>query len=296
MHCCLRFVYFYCMKKISFTLFLFCTACAQPSKLQILGELPGELREASACEYASGTIWITEDHGNKAELYALDKNARQKHTLILSGISNNDWEELSSDPDGNLYIGDFGNNDNKRRDLAIYKIDVKMLGKAETGIASKTTFYYEEQREFPPKKSQRIFDCEAFFAWGDYFYLFSKNRSPNFDGTTILYRIPNQPGNFAAQKISEFRTCANYNRCAVTGADISPDGKKVALLTADKVFLFEGFSGDDFFSGKSREIGLGHFSQKEGIGFASNTELLVTDEKDKKTGGNLYRLDLKAKP
>ncbi|RZJ66421.1 MAG: hypothetical protein EOO50_09975 [Flavobacterium sp.] len=261
-----------------------------------MGELPKELKETSACDFLNGKIWTTEDHGNAAKIYAIDRSGQLKHTLTISGVHNNDWEELSSDEAGNIYIGDFGNNDNERRDLTIFKIDAGQLGKEETRISAKTTFSYPDQKDFPPKKSQRIFDCESFFVSGDYFYLFSKNRSSSFDGTTILYRVPNKPGNFEAEKISEFKTCGNYNRCAVTGADISPNGKKVALLTSDKVFLFEDFKSDDFFSGKSHEIALDHFSQKEGIGFASDDELLITDEKDKKTGGNLYSLDLKAKP
>lgn len=283
------------MKKISLALWLVCAACAQESKLDVLAELPNDLKETSACEFTNGKIWTTEDHGNEAKLFALDRSGKLLHTLQITGVKNNDWEELSSDSAGNLYIGDFGNNDNERRDLAIYRIDAAQLNQTETVISAKTTFFYPDQKAFPPKKSQRIFDCESFFVSGDYFYLISKNRSANFDGTAILYRVPNKPGHYPAQKISEFKTCGNYNRCAVTGADISPDSKKVALLTSDKVFLFENFTADDFFSGDSKHIELNDFSQKEGIGFSTNDELLITDEKVKKTGGNLYRLDLKTK-
>lgn len=274
-----------------------CVACAQNPKIEVLGKLPSSLAENSACEVLNGSIWTTEDHGNKPILYRLDKSGNLTHQTKIAGVENNDWEELSSDAKGNLYIGDFGNNDNIRRDLSIYKIEAKNLSKDETAIASKTTFHYPEQKEFPPKKSERFYDCEAFFVSGDYFYLFTKNRSANFDGTTILYRVPNKPGNFTAQKISEFRTCGTFNRCAITSADISPDEKKVALLTGDKIFLFTNFKSDNFLGGKSKTIELSHFSQKEGLGFSSNGEILITDEKTKKIGGNLYRYKLsEAKP
>lgn len=279
------------MKKLSllslFTLF----ACAQ-DKLNNLGELPSNLGETSAAELINDKIWTTEDHGNAPQVYALDKTGKLVHTVKITNAKNEDWEELSSDQFGNLYIGEFGNNDNNRKDLAIYKVDARDLAHPEAKIAAKTTFYYPSQTAFPPKKSQRIYDCEAFFVAGNYFYLFSKNRSSGFDGTTILYRVPNAPGNFPAEKISEFQTCGNYNRCAVTGADISPDGKKVVLLCSDKVWVFEGFSGDDFLDGKVTKIELGHFSQKEGVCFATNSDLYITDEKEKKTGGHLYHLDL----
>jgi len=286
------------MKNSIFLLLLTCLACGESPKLHLLGKLPSKLNETSACELVNGLIWTTEDHGNSPELFAIDKSGKLVHTLRISGVANNDWEELTSDTDKNLYIGDFGNNENKRQNLAIYKINAPTLSEDETTPSVITTFYYPDQKKFPPKKSERIFDCESFFALGNYFYLFSKNRSSGFDGTTILYRVPNMPGNFAAEKISEFQTCGNYNHCAVTSADISPDGKKVVLLSSDKIWIFEGFNGDDFFSGKATEIPLDDFSQKEGICFASNTELFITDEKEKKTGGNLYQFDLllKTKP
>jgi len=280
------------MKKISLSLLLVCAACAQNSKLDVLAALPSDLAENSACEVIGSTIWTTQDHGNEPVLYALDRSGKLLREVRISDIKNEDWEELASDKSGNVYIGDFGNNDNKRKDLRIYKIASADVNRPETGISQKTTFHYPEQTEFPAKKSQRFYDCEAFFVKDGFFYLFTKNRSANFDGTTILYKIPNQPGHFAAQKIGEFKTCGKFSRCAITSADISPDEKKVALLTGDKVFLFTDFNGDDFFSGKSETIDLEHFSQKEGLGFASDDEILISDEKTKKIGGNIYSLKL----
>jgi hypothetical protein len=79
----------------------------------------------------------------------------------------------------------------------------------------------------------------------------------------------------------------------VTGADISPDKKILALLSHDKVWLFSCFEGDRFFSGKKKTIELGNFSQKEGICFVTNTKLYITDELTKNIlGGNLYELTL----
>ncbi|RZJ73502.1 hypothetical protein [Flavobacterium sp.] len=280
------------MKKLSFALFIFCAGCAQDSKLETLSQLPSDLAENSACEVIDGKIWTTEDHGNKAIIYQIGRDGKKLHETFISQVKNIDWEELTSDASGNLYIGDFGNNDNERKDLAIYKIDAANLGQAETGVSQKTTFHYPEQTEFPPKKSQRFYDCEAFFEKDGFFYLFTKNRSSNFDGTTFLYKVPNKPGNFAAQKLGEFQTCGKFNRCAVTSADISPDGKKVALLTGENVFVFTDFKSDNFLDGKSKTIELHHFSQKEGLGFATDDEILITDEKTKKIGGNIYLLKL----
>lgn len=279
-------------------LFVVFVSCQNAGLLEEVFRLPKSLKEVSAVEVTekSSLIWMLEDSGNKPELYALDHTGNISHTLAIANVTNDDWEDLASDKEGNLYIGNFGNNDNARQDLCIYKIDHTRLGLSETAAAAKTTFYYPEQTEFPPKKKDRIYDSEAFFVHRGYFYLFTKNRSSKFDGTTTLYRVPNREGNFAAQRIGQFKTCDNYNHCAITSADISFDGRKVALLSADKVWLFDNFKDDAFLNGNVAEIGLGHFSQKEGICFTKDGTLLVTDEKDKETGGYLYKLKPEAKP
>jgi len=283
-------------------LFLLPLACANKSQLlQELCRLPKDLAEASAVEVTpkSDWIWTLEDSGNAAELYALDKSGNIRNTLKITNVANVDWEDLTSDENGNLYIGDFGNNDNKRQDLAIYKLNQSDLTKTETTVSQKTTFYFPEQTEFPPKKSGRIYDVESFFYHNNHFYLFTKNRSTKSSKTTALYEIPNREGNHAAKLIASFDSCDSFNHCAITSADISPDGKKVILLSASYVWVFTDFTGNNFFNGKSEQIDLESFTQKEGICFTDNNKLLITDERKKKTGGYLYELDLsklKSKP
>ncbi len=276
------------------SLALICIACAQqPEILKVLGNLPDELKEASALEITpkSDRIWTLEDSGNKPELYALDKNGKIIHTLKLTDAVNNDWEELASDNEGNLYIGDFGNNHNDRHDLSIYMVNVRDLDKDEAPIYKKFSFYYPEQREFPPQKSKRIYDAEAFFFFDNSFYVFTKNRSME-GADTQLYRIPAIEGNHPATLIGTFPTCDSFRKCAITGADISDDGKKIVLLSNRRVWLFEHFKGDDFLKGKVREIDMGNDSQMEGICFKGNSKVFLVDERDKGTGGNLYELKL----
>src|SRR5690606_28922640 len=152
-------------------------------------------------------------------------------TLKISDQENTDWEDLSQDKNGNLYIGNFGNNDNNRQDLRILKIDGENLNQSVTSISQITTFTYEDQKDFPPKKSNLLYDCEAFVTTDDYFYLFTKNRSKGFDGTFYVYKIPNKQGDFIAKKIATLKTCGNYKKCAITGAAINKAETKIALST-----------------------------------------------------------------
>ncbi|WP_300675592.1 hypothetical protein [Soonwooa sp.] len=268
---------------------------SKSTRLEVVAELPKVIKEASAAEVsvASDLIWTIEDQKNDNILFGFNEQGELRKEIRIKNVVNNDWEDLTADDAGNIYIGDFGNNDNERQNLAIYKVNAADLNKDEAMASEIVEFYYPEQKDFPPKKKDRVFDVESFFIYNNQFYLFTKNRSSKFDGTTVLYRVDNKPGQrLPATKISSFVTCDQYHHCAVTSAAISPDKKKVAILSSDKVWIFTGFKGDDFFSGKSQKIELNHYTQKEGLTFENNNSILITDEAPKKGSSFLYRLKL----
>ncbi|WP_166922102.1 SdiA-regulated/phytase-like domain-containing protein [Flavobacterium poyangense] len=286
------------MKKLFlFTVSIVLLACQQQSDndLKTLFSLPKKLKEVSGITYfpKSNLIYTLEDSGNANEIYALNTDGKINKTITITNATNVDWEDITKDQTGNIYIGDFGNNDNARKDLCIYKVAKNELNKDNAVSEYKISFSYPEQKAFPPKKKEMFFDVEGFFEYQNNFYLFTKNRSKGFDGTAFIYKIPNAPGTQKATKIGEFKTCDNYNHCVLTSATISPNGKKVVLLSHDKIVLFKGFKGDLFHKGTQTEIKLNHFSQKEAIVFKDNTTLLIADEKTNKVGGKVYEFKLK---
>lgn len=260
-----------------------------------------KLKEASAVEVTknSDLAWVIEDSGNKNVVYGLNAKGEIAHVILVENAKNVDWEDLTSDENGNLYIGDFGNNDNKRKDLCIYKLDASSLKDNTVNATSKISFYYPNQKEFPPKKSELFYDSESFFEYKGNFYIFSKNRSKGFDGTVLVYKVPNKAGNHKAEFLGQFISCGSYQKCAITSADISSDGKQIVLLSSNKIWILSDYKGDDFLKGKMEMFELNDVTQKEGICFKDSKTLLIVDEKDKKTGGNLYQIklsDLKSKP
>lgn len=60
--------------------------------------------------------------------------------------------------------------------------------------------------------------------------------------------------------MGEFKTCDD-DHCLITAAAISPDASKVALLSQDKIVLFENFIGDDFLKGTQTQFELNYISQ-----------------------------------
>lgn len=249
-----------------------------------------KLKEISGLEYVNNTLWGLEDSGNKASLYTIDPKTGNHTEIPVSGVENKDWEDIAAGTGNTLYIGDFGNNDNKRSNLAIHTV------KAEKGtlpVLATTAFSYPEQTDFPPKKKNRNFDCEAFFEFNGSFYLFSKNRSVPSNGVVLVHKVANKNGTTTAEAKGSFTTCDNFRKCAIAGADISPDGKTVALISGDKLWLIRNFKGDDFANGTITSYNLGDVTQKESVVFTDNTTLYAADERSKKNGGKLYRISIK---
>ena len=256
--------------------------------------LPKHLKEVSGIVFteSSQLTWTLEDSGNANKIYGLNSQGKIEKNITIAQTENIDWEDITKDSKENLYIGDFGNNANERKDLAIYKIAKDSLNNESVIPSYKVSFAYPEQTEFPPKKTKLFYDVEAFVEHKNNFYLFTKNRSKGFDGTTLLYRIPNKTGFHQAQLLGQFKAEGDFQNAAITSASISPDGKKVVLLSHSKVWIFQNFTSDNFFSVPVKIVDLHHFSQKEAICFKDNTTLLIADEKTKKIGGLVYQLDL----
>lgn len=273
---------------------VFISCSEKKEKLNLIFELPNDLKEASGIcfDNATNLIWILEDSGNENEIYALNFKGEISKTLKLKDVKNIDWEDITKDNQGNLYIGDFGNNDNERQDLAIYKVNAANLNDQDIAKTTKISFDYPEQTQFPPNKKELYFDVEGFIELNNNFYLFTKNRSKKSDGIVFIYKIPNQEGNHNAIKIGEFKTCEDFETCAITSAAINPDKTQIALLSHTKIWLFDNFIGDNFLSGTTTVVELNHNSQKESICYKNKETLLVADEKSKKIGGNIYEINI----
>ena len=271
-----------------FSLFLLFN-CQNFGQLIVLADLPKELNEVSGTEVLpnSELIWVMNDGGNKPKIYGLNNKGEIIKEIYVKA-KNYDWEDLTTDNDGNIYIGDFGNNYSKRKNLKILKVDKKYLDKKNAEV-EEIKFEYENQKKFPPKKKNMYFDAEAFFYFKNNFYIFTKSRVKNKYGKTFLYKVSAKPGKNEAKLIGEYENCDNLE-CWITSADISDDGKKVVLLSQKNILVFTDFKDDNFLSGKVKKIDLKHRSQKEGVTFKNNNTLLISDERAHGKGGNLYQI------
>lgn len=267
--------------------------CTNYGQLEYISELPQKLKENSGIvSYSKDTAWIIEDKGNSDTLYKVDFNGNIIQQFDVKNAKNRDWEDLTKDSSGDLYIGDFGNNDNTRKDLAILKLPNPENEKGDKINAKFIKFNYPEQKEFPPKKSNLFYDAEAFFHHKGYLYLFTKNRTNPFTGETLIYCIPDKPGTYNAKLMGKINLCNDWDTCKVTASAISPNGKTIVLLGYGKLWKITDFQINSLEKGTIKEIDLGIRTQLESVCFTSNNTLLLSDEARAGTGCNLYFFNL----
>ncbi len=215
-------------------------------------------------------FWSHNDSGDKARLYAFDKNTLKKVKKIkIKKADNIDWEDITYHK-GNIVIGDFGNNKNKRKDLTLYTIkEPNPYKDKKVKIISKQRFVFSDQKSLPPKRKN--FDCEAIFSFDNELYLFTKHRA---DNNTTLYHLQGDK----AVKLASFEMDRR-----VTGAD--SDGERVVILTYGSLYLFRPKKIDkNFFKETFSRVKLRDVGQVEGVALDGKYLHVISEE------GRLYTL------
>ena len=77
------------------------------------------INESSALASQGKHLWTLNDSGNGPYIFKFDKNGNELGSYRIANTANSDWESLASD-NKFLYIGDIGNNFNRRKALTIY--------------------------------------------------------------------------------------------------------------------------------------------------------------------------------
>jgi hypothetical protein len=245
--------------------------------LTFIGQLPAEIKESSGMAYAGspGTYYTQGDAGTSSTLYKVDTNGNLLGKLNLS-VPNHDWESLSHDKAGNVFLCDCGNNSNDRKDLVIYKVPAS--GSAKPG---EIRFSYPDQTSFPPAKAERNFDSEASIWQGGRVYIFTRDRGRQ--KTSKVYSVPDVPGTYKAQREAILNVSGE-----VTSASLSPDEKTLVLLTKESIYVYEGESLAEILKAPPRQISTAGAGQTEASEFIDESTLIITTEE-----GNLYHYKLK---
>ena len=258
-----------------------------------IAKLPKELEEISGLVFLNDSVLITHtDSGGEPILYFLNLEGKEIHRVQLLGATNVDWEDITFDGKGYLYIGDIGNNNNARTDLCIYKVNSKNILKKDSVKSEKISFTYTEQKTFPESKPDRHFDAEGLAFFNDSLYIFTKNRTVPFDGKCFGYKIPTKVGSYKLTKQFElFLGKDGWFKDSATAVDIRDN--KCYILTYNRLMIYTIEDGKFKFL---KHILLTPLSQIEAVAVNSKGEVYIADEKQKLLGGgNLYKVNTKHK-
>ncbi len=209
------------------------------------------LREPSglvASATQANVFWAHGDSGRGNWLFAVDRHGRLLGRYRVRGAHNVDWEDITRDDAGDLWLGDIGNNMGGRRDLGVYRLHEPELGErgevGEVEVAQRVGFFYPEQHEYGVKRHN--FDAESLMWWGGRLWLLTKHRG---DMRTVLYRFPVLAGlpkdaRVALERVASFDLGAQLGASPsaypgqATAADVAPDGAHWALLSYDAALIF----------------------------------------------------------
>ena len=238
--------------------------------------------------------WVHNDSGHDAALFAIDAagepllppwlgvNAQDWQGHAIDHAANADWEAIAL-ADGTLYIADVGNNGNARRDLGVYVVnepDPRAVPRMKA--FAYLPLRYPDQRGHPGDVWH--FDCEAVFVADGRLHFITKHRRSRqigaFEAGAKLYRLDTWHTN---EENTLTLLGEHEDIRVVTGADISPDGSRLAVATYVALWIFERpEEGENWLAGRASRLDLPESlwqRQLEAIAWQDATSLLLVNER-----------------
>ena len=225
-----------------------------------------------------GSFWVHNDSGHAPELHLMSASGIRQASVTLDGVRNIDWEDLAAfELDGKRYllVADTGDNGGLRRTLELVIVEEP----ASVTDGQRLTPAWTVRFRWPDGAR----DCEAVAvdAAAGEVLLVSKKRVP-----PELFRValrPAQSGLQTARRVGRLRGIAQPSaaelsqnpvygryRSQVTAADLSPDGRTLAVLNYQAVYLYRRASGTGWSGALSnpQRLDFAWMPQAEAMGFS----------------------------
>ena len=231
-----------------------------------------------------GRYWTHNDSGDGPFLYCLGGRGESCGVWSVTGASARDWEDVAAGPGPvpdrpYLYIGDIGDNLDDQDQVTIYRVpepEVRVEHAATNRFAPATT---DPAEALPLTFPDGPHNAEALLvhpASGDV-YVVTKGPGP----AVYVARAPLRTG--AANPLTEVGVLQIHDgdsrTLQVTGGEISPDGRRIALCTYSDGYEFEAPEGQPFDAAwRQRPVRfpLGFRAVGEAIAYRLDGEALLT--------------------
>jgi hypothetical protein len=226
------------------------------------------VKEGSGLAFYKGLFWTIGDSGTPPELYAIHNEGHHVATLKNDHLKNIDWEELCVDQErGCFFIGDIGNNGNRRKDLKVYALDSSQQ-------VSEIPISYALQKDFPAWPPDNNYDAEAMVYHRDSLFLMSKNRG------TPMVKWYGFPVHEQAQVLTPAREV--YLKGMITAAAYHESSQQLVLLSYGKMYWFKVVQGDILHAKPWLIKKIPFCGQTEAICFDDKGTVFFTNEKGRR--------------
>ena len=278
---------------------LFGGACGLAPAAQLRALIQQDtLQEISGMARAHGgnrtSFWLHNDSGSSAQLFRITTIGKSAGSARITGATPRDWEDMASfvlDGTAGLLIADTGDNGGLRSEVELLAVrePAVLKGTPSLPIAWRRTIRWPE--------GPRDVEALAVDVQQRQILLISKKRVP-----AELWALPLPDWNAARVARSEPQRIATLNgieqpdaeamvasstsgrfRAQVTAADIDPSGHWLAVLTYQRIYLYERRNDEswaDAVQSVPRRIDFGWLPQAEALCFdAHERAIWVTSER-----------------
>lgn len=234
-----------------------------------------------------GLFWTHNDSGDGPLLYAFDRRGRKRGVWRVTGARAYDWEDVAAGPgpqtgQAYLYVGDIGDNNRDRKEIVVYRV-------AEPAV-TKDTVVNNAIEPYVTAPAEAIYlkypdgrhDAEALAvnpSTGD-LYVITKTR--NLSAGAGVYKLTapfSASGVNRLEKIGEVRVPSLFPGM-LTGADISPDSRRVVLCDYFNAYELvpaeradDGF--DEVWKQKAAVVKLGQRRQGEAVCYGLDGQSII---------------------
>ena len=232
-----------------------------------------------------GLLWTHNDSDDDPIVYCLDLQGRSCGAWKVTGAEAFDWEDVAAGPgpragEPYLYVGDIGDNIDQRSEIVVYRIPEPTAGAGgavPTKASPAATAPAEALRLRYPDGPHNAEALLVHPTTADV-YVISKDAQ-----AARVYKAAAPLDASKATALTQVGTVrlgtAGRGLEQVTGGDISPDGRRVALSTYARGYELEVAAGapfDNVWSQRPVPVDLGPRLQGESIAYRLDGRALLT--------------------
>jgi len=211
-----------------------------------------EISGVAASRDNADVLWVNNDSGDSARIYAMSIQGRHLGVYNLIGASATDWEDIAIGPgpvEGQdyVYAGDIGDNARRRPSVTVYRVAEPAVSTTQDPVTVDLADVDALPMQYP---GPAVYDCEALLVdpvSGDLF-LVTKDRAGENLAHVFRNPAPHTPDVMVTLELVDSIPMPSQ----VTGGDVSPSGDGVLLRLyfqayywsrATETNLWEAFSG-----------------------------------------------------